>query len=122
MNVAVWVFAVGLLPPLFTTDTVYVAAIVPVAFAAVVLMTLPYVMLMTLLPAQSRAHGAAAGLFGLSRGVGVLVGPLLAGLAIEVMRSFDVLTLADSKGYSSIFAVSAVLLLASLPFLRNLDI
>ena len=120
MEVAIWVFAVGLMPPLFTTGTTYAAAIVPVAFAAVVLMTLPYTMLMGLLPSGG-AHGAGAGLWGLSRGVGVLAGPLLAGLATELTASIDALSFAATQGYASIFGVSAVLLLASLPFLRGVD-
>jgi len=120
MEVAIWVSAVGLMPPLFTTGTTYAAAIVPVAFAAVVLMTLPYTMLMGLLPSGG-AHGAGAGLWGLSRGVGVLAGSLLAGLATELTASIDALSLAATQGYASIFGLSAVLLLASLPFLRGVD-
>lgn len=67
MLVALWVFAVGLLPPVFTTNKYFIAAIVPVAFAAVVFITLPYSMLMGLLD-QQRQHGIGAGLFGFSRG------------------------------------------------------
>ncbi|MGH3575376.1 MAG: MFS transporter, partial [Pseudonocardiaceae bacterium] len=80
MQVAIWGFALGLIPTLVTTNTLFLAAIVPVAFAAVVLMTLPYTLLMRLLPEQ-KAHGAGASLFGFAKGIGVLIGPLLAGLA-----------------------------------------
>ncbi|HEX2298134.1 MAG TPA: hypothetical protein VHH34_06400, partial [Pseudonocardiaceae bacterium] len=97
------------------------AAIVPVAFAAVVLMTLPYALLMQLLPTAG-VHGAAAGLLSVSRGVGVLAGPLLAGLAVEAMASVGALTFDDTRGYSAIFAVTAVLLLASIPALRRIDV
>ncbi|MQA12943.1 MAG: MFS transporter [Pseudonocardiaceae bacterium] len=119
MQVAVWLFALGLAPPLLTTNTYFIAAIVPVAFAAVVLMTLPYAVLMGLLP-ENREHGAGASLFGLSRGFGVIIGPLLAGGATSALSSVGALSFDDTKGYSSIFAVAMVLLLASTPLLRRI--
>lgn len=117
MLVSVTVFALGLTTPVLTTDTAFVAAVVPVAFAAVVLMTLPYAILMKLMPESE--HGVAAGLFGLSRGVGIIAGPLLAGLAITAMATTPVLTFAATDGYSAIFAVAIVLLLTSIGFLRR---
>ena len=121
MHVSVWVFALGLLPTLFTTNTAYIAGIVPVAFAAVVLMTLPYTILMSLLP-TSNGHGAGAGLFELSRGVGVIAGPALAGVAIAVLDSVDALSFAETSGYSAIFGVSSLLLLLSMSFLRRVNL
>lgn len=117
MSVSVAVFAAGLTVPLLTTDTVFVAAVIPVAFAAVVLMTLPYAILMKLMPEAE--HGVSAGLFGLSRGVGIIVGPLLAGLAASALATTPVLTFADTEGYSAIFAVAVGLLLIGLAFLRH---
>jgi MFS family permease len=119
MNVAVWVFAIGLIPPLVTTNKYFIAAILPIAFAAVVLMTLPYALLMDLLP-NDDSHGAEASLFGFSRGVGIIVGPLLAGLAIQLTAQAPALTLAQTKGYSAMFAVAMVLLLVSTPVLRRI--
>lgn len=118
MRLAIWVFALGLIPAVLTTNMLYVVAVIPVAFAAVVLMTLPYALLMGLLPPDN-AHGTGAGLFGLSRGVGVIVGPLLAGIAADVLDAVPVFTLAETDGYSAIFAVAAVLLFVSLPLLRG---
>lgn len=121
MRVAVWGFAVGLIPALVTTNTYFIAAIVPVAFAAVALMTLPYTLLMTLLPEDTQ-HGAGASLFGFSRGVGVIMGPLLAGLAAEFLGKIDdvpVVSFAETNGYSAIFGVSMLLLLVSIPLLRR---
>lgn len=118
MRIAVWGFALGLTPTLVTTNTSFIAAIVPVAFAAVVLMTLPYALLMGLLPEDSD-HGAGASLFAFSRGVGVVVGPLLAGLGAELLDTVGLLTFTETRGYSSVFAVAMVLLLASIPLLRR---
>lgn len=118
MRVGLLVFAVGLVPAVVTTNAAYVAAIAPVAFAAVILMTLPYSLLMGLLPRVSD-HGTGAGVFGLSRGLGVLAGPLLSGLAITYTESLPILGFADTKGYSSIFVIAGILLAASIPFLRR---
>ena len=120
MKIALWVFGLGVLPAVFTTDTRFIAAIIPVAFAAVILLTLPYSMLMGMLPARQE-HGAGAGLYGFSRGIGVLLGPLLGGLVVEVCGSWDFLVFARTEGYSAIFALTSVVLLLSLPVLGRMD-
>jgi drug/metabolite transporter (DMT)-like permease len=90
-------------------------SIVPVAFAAVVLMTLPYTLLMRLLP-EGEAHGAGASVFGLAKGIGVLIGPLLAGLAITMLDRAPVGTFKATAGYAGAFGVAMILLLASIPY------
>jgi len=119
MSVAVWVFAIGLIPPLVTMNKYFIAAILPIAFAAVVLMTLPYALLMDLLPEED-SHGAGASLFGFSRGVGIIVGPLLGGVAIELTERVPALTLAQTKGYSAMFGIAMLLLLVSTPVLHRI--
>jgi MFS family permease len=118
MAVSLWVFAIGLTPPLVSTNRHFIAAILPVAFAAVVLMTLPYALLMDLLP-EENSNAAGAGLFGFSRGVGTIVGPLAAGLAVQGTASLPVSTFGATEGYSAIFAVTMVLLVASIPALHR---
>lgn len=119
MLTAVWVFGLGLLPPLVTVNRVFIVAIVPVACAAVVLLTLPYSVLMGLLPERSH-HGVGAGLFGFSRGIGVLLGPLTAGFAVRLTRPFEVGAFAQTQGYAAVFAVAGLFLLVSVPVLRRI--
>ncbi|MBA8824134.1 MFS family permease [Saccharopolyspora lacisalsi] len=119
MTTAVWIFALGLLLPLFTINTIFIAGIVPVACAAVVLLTLPYSVLMGLLPAH-RHHGVGAGLFGVSRGLGILAGPLLAGLAVQLLEPVQFLVFHETDGYSAVFGVASLLLLASIPVLGRI--
>ncbi|HXT42650.1 MAG TPA: MFS transporter [Pseudonocardiaceae bacterium] len=120
MQVAVWFFALGLIPTLVTTNTTFLIVIVPVAFAAVVLMTLPYTLLMRLLP-EREAHGAGASIFGFAKGIGVLIGPLLAGLAITMLGRVPVGTFQATKGYAGAFGVAMILLVASIPLLGRIE-
>jgi MFS family permease len=121
IKVAIWIFIAGLVPTQFSTTSLYVIAIVPVAFAAVVMMTLPYAILVDLLP-QRRDHGVGAGLFQLSRGFGIILGPLLAGLATDASHGLDgPFSYAATSGYSSIFGVSLVFLLVSTLFMQRLE-
>lgn len=62
-------------------------------------------------------HGAAAGLFATSRGVGLIAGPLLAGGAVAL--SEDLGLLPATNGNAAIFAVASLALLGSLPLLRR---
>ncbi|MCA1835950.1 MAG: MFS transporter [Actinobacteria bacterium] len=121
MQVAVWGFALGLTPTLVTTNTAFLVAIVPVAFAAVVLMTLPYTLLMRLLP-QREAHGAGASLFGFAKGIGVLIGPLLAGVAITELDRVPFGAFQATAGYAGAFGVAMILLVASIPLLRRIKV
>lgn len=120
MLAALCVFAVGMLPTLFTTNEYWLVAILPVAFAAVTLMTLPYSVLMGLLPSEEY-HGAGAALFGFSRGLGILIGPLLAGIAVESLKGVELFTFAETTGYVAMFPVASALLLASTPFLLKIN-
>lgn len=114
MRAALWVYAFAMLGPLFTQDVWIAVVVAPGVLAAVIVMTLPYALLMERLPGTS--HGAAAGLFAISRGAGLLAGPLLAGLAVQLSAP----ALEDTEGYAAIFGVAAVALLASIPLLRGI--
>ena len=82
MRGALVVYGLGLLIPFFSTVPWVVALAAPlVAFGGGVTMSLPYALLMPMMP--HGAHGAVTGLYSLSRGVGTSLGPLLAGVAIQ---------------------------------------
>ncbi|HKE79350.1 MAG TPA: MFS transporter [Solirubrobacteraceae bacterium] len=82
MRASLVVYGLGLMVPFLSTVPWVVALSVPlVAFGGGVTMSLPYALLMPMMPRG--AHGAVTGLYSLSRGLGVALGPLLAGIAIE---------------------------------------
>ena len=82
MRVALVVYGLGLMIPFVSTVPWVVALAAPlVAFGGGVTMSLPYALLMPMMPRG--AHGAVTGLYSLSRGVGTSLGPLLAGVAIQ---------------------------------------
>jgi MFS family permease len=75
-------YGFGLLVPFLTTATAPLLVAVPlIAFGGGVTMSLPYALLIPMMPAG--AHGAVTGLYSLSRGIGISLGPLLGGVAIE---------------------------------------
>lgn len=93
----------------------WLVVIIPFGAAgAATVMTLPFSVLMRLLPQEH--HGAGSGLFGLSRGVGGVLGPLVAGAAILLAEP----VMGDTHGYAAMWFVCAAALALSLPFLRAL--
>src|SRR5699024_7210295 len=84
LTVALCVYGFLIAFPGFTQETWVVSLIPVVALGAATVMTLPMSMLMRLVPPH--LHGSASGLFGLSRGIGGVIGPLTTGVAILVLR------------------------------------
>jgi MFS family permease len=114
LTAALLVYGVAMAVPGFLQET-WVAGLIPVVAAgAATVMTLPMSVLMRLLPEER--HGVASGLFGLSRGVGGTLGPLVAGAAIMLLRP----VLTDTHGYGAMWLVCSAALLVSLVFLRRL--
>ena len=96
-------------------QSTWVAGLIPVVAAgAATVMTLPLSMLMRLLPEER--HGAASGLFGISRGVGGTLGPLVAGTGILLLAP----VLKSTHGYAAMWYVCSAALLASIFFVRRL--
>lgn len=109
IRVSLFVFGVGLLLPLITLSIpVLLAATLVVGFAGGVAMTLPFALVAKLLP--RRSSGAGAGLFDFSRGLGGLLGPVLTGVAIDVLRPH----FRETSGYTAMWPVIAGVLFLSI--------
>jgi MFS family permease len=112
MRGAIWVYGAGLLfaATLHSTGPLLVG--LPfVALAGAVLMTLPYGVLMHLTPAG--AEGAVSGLFNLSRALGVILGPIVVGAAIDLAEPL----FRSTHGYGAMWAAIGVPIVLSLHFL-----
>ncbi|HTR70669.1 MAG TPA: MFS transporter [Mycobacteriales bacterium] len=83
------------------------------AIAGAVLMTLPQALAFNLAPHD--AQGAAAGLVDFSRGVGVVLGPVLVGAAVTASNHGF---LADTHGYAIMWPAIGLPVLVSVPLLR----
>jgi Na+/melibiose symporter-like transporter len=115
IRVALLVYGTGLLVPLFVTLPAAIAAIIPVvALGGAVLMTLPYALLVPMMPEGD--HGALTGFYSVSRGLGIAFGPLLAGTAIQLLRG----PLASTQGFAAMWGVCSVAIFLSIPLLGRL--
>jgi MFS family permease len=113
---ASFVYGAGLLVAGFaqTWNDWYYGLILPVAVAGGTVMTLSWALLFKLMPAQHR--GAIAGLATTTKGVGLLVGPLVAGVMIDVLSPY----LKKTQGYGVLWPVCAVPVLAAIPLVASL--
>lgn len=76
-------------------------------------MTLPYALLMPMMPPEQ--HGSVTGLYSISRGVGIMFGPLLAGIAVQLGSG----PLSSTHGYAAMWLIASVAILASLSLLAR---
>jgi MFS family permease len=86
-----------------------------VALAGAIVLTLPQALAFTLAPVGS--EGAAAGLQDFSRGLGVVLGPIVAGAAIGA--SHDLFS--STHGYAALWPVIAVPVLLAAALLRTIE-
>lgn len=111
-------YGIGLLIPALTTDTLPLVLLAPVAaFGGGTLMTLPYALLMPHMPEGS--HGALTGFYSLSRGVGVMLGPLLTGVAVDALAGAG-WTFGATEGYAAMWLVCGGTILVSLLFVQRI--
>ena len=109
MRYSLVLYGAGLLVPFLTTATLPLLLCVPlVAFGGGVTMSLPYALLMPMMPHGQ--HGAVTGLYSVSRGLGTSLGPLLAGIAVQ----------AAGEDYKWVWLVCALAILLSIPAMRPL--
>lgn len=111
LQVAVPVYGGGLLLPGFSQASWVLGCVPVVAAAAATTMVVPFAALMRFMPEKD--HGAVSGVFTLSRGAGTLLGPLLAGAAISLLRG----PLSSTHGYAAMWFVIGAATLATIPIL-----
>jgi len=92
----------------------YFGLIVPVAVAGGTVMTLAWGLLFKLMPPEHR--GAASGLATTTKGLGLLLGAPVAGVAIDVARPY----LESTDGYQVLWPVCAIPILAAIPLVYRL--
>jgi MFS family permease len=115
VGIALWAYGFGFLAPALTTSRpVLVVAVLLVGIGGGTVMTMAYALLMPLMPEDE--HGALTGFYSLSRGVGIVLGPILAGVAITVLRP----VFTGTQGFQAMWFICAAAALSSLPFLHRL--
>jgi MFS family permease len=92
----------------------YFALILPVSVAGGTVMTLSWALLFKLMPPQHR--GAISGLATTTKGIGLLIGPLVAGVMIDVLSPY----FQQTDGYEVLWLVCAVPVLAAIPLVASL--
>jgi MFS family permease len=117
VKLALWGYGLGFLVLIFTTSRPLLAAAMPfIAIGGGAVMTMAYAILMPLMPEDE--HGALTGFYSLSRGVGITLGPILAGVLIAVTGSS---VFKGTQGFQAMWIVCAGAALTSIVFLRKLQ-
>jgi MFS family permease len=113
---ALWAYGLGYLVLIFTTSRPLIVAAIPfVALGGGAVMTLAYAILMPLMPDDE--HGTLTGFYSLSRGIGIIAGPILAGVAISLTGSS---VFPGTQGFQAMWIVCAAGAFLSLLFVRKL--
>ena len=92
----------------------YYGIILPVAIAGGTVMTLSWALLFKLMPAEHR--GAISGIATTTKGWGLLFGPLVAGILIDVLAPH----LQATNGYQVLWVVCAIPVIAVIPIVASL--
>ena len=93
----------------------YLSVVFLVAVTAGAVMTLAWGLLFKLMPAGDR--GAISGLATTTKGVGLLIGTPLAGIAVDVLAPH----LRSTHGYQALWPLLAVPILAAIPLVMSLE-
>jgi MFS family permease len=110
------VYGLGLLTAGFATTWHwwYYGLIVPVAMAGGTVITLAWGLLFKVIPPSDR--GTITGLATTTKGIGLIIGPLAAGAAIDILRPY----LSATDGYAAVWPAMAIPVLAVIPFVARL--
>lgn len=115
-RIALIAYGVGFIVPAVTTTKPLIAAAIPfIAFGGGAVMTLAYAILMPLMPEDE--HGLLTGFYSVSRGLGIIAGPILAGVVISLTSSG---VFKATHGFQAVWIICAAAALLSLLFLRKL--
>ncbi len=115
MSGSALVFGLGLTAGVLFTSLAPDLALLPfVALAGAILLTLPQALAFSLAP--EGGEGSAAGLVDFSRGVGVVLGPALVGVAVSLSDGW----LQATHGYAAMWPVIGIPVLMSLPLLARI--
>ena len=85
-----------------------------VAIAGGTVMTLAWGLLFKLMPAGER--GAISGLATTTKGIGLVIGPLVAGAVIDILGPY----LEDTDGYQALWPVLGIPILLAIPLVARL--
>jgi MFS family permease len=117
MRISLWVYGIGLLVGAALSSLgPFLVGLPVIALAGAVVMTLPYGLLVRMTPPG--AEGALSGLFGFSRALGAIAGPIAVGLAIDLLGSY----FPGTNGYGAMWVAIGVPILLSLPFLAGMTV
>lgn len=115
MRGALWVYGLGLVAGAAVTSPGPALAVLPVAaLAGAAIMTLPYGLLMRMI--SPGAEGAVTGLYGFSRGLGAVTGPIVVGATIDLGRPL----FEGTAGYGAMWLAIGSPILLSLLFLPSI--
>jgi MFS family permease len=92
----------------------YYAAIFPVGVAGGAVMTQAWALLFKLMPAAER--GAISGLATTTKGIGLVLGPLVAGALIDITAPY----LPETNGYQVLWFICGIPILAAIPIVYSL--
>jgi MFS family permease len=116
VTIAAAAYGAGFVVPAFTTSRALLGAAMPfIALGGGAVMTMAYAVLMPLMPRDE--HGLLTGFYSVSRGLGIVTGPILAGLAVSLTGTGP---FAATHGFQAIWVVCAAAALGSLVPLRQL--
>jgi MFS family permease len=114
LSLSLSVFGLGLLLPAFSSSLLLLGAVFPlIAFSGGAALVLPYALLMQM--RFERSHGALAGLYDVSGGLGTLLGPAITGVAIDLLHPL----FASTHGYAAMWPVLGVSTLTGIAVLRR---